>query len=85
MMKTIIHIDGMACGMCEAHINNAIRKEFDIKKISSSHSKKMTEVISENQLDEEKVKKIIIDAGYTFISMDSGEYKKKGLFSFLKK
>lgn len=47
MVKTIVGIDGMMCGMCESHVNDVIRKSFDVKKVSSSHSKKRTEIISE--------------------------------------
>lgn len=25
MFETIIKVDGMACGMCEAHVNDAVR------------------------------------------------------------
>ena len=52
MVKTTLGIDGMMCGMCESHMNDAIRNNFDVKKVTSSHSKKQTEVISEEALDE---------------------------------
>ena len=47
MTKTVLSIEGMACGMCEAHVNDAIRANFSVKKVSSSHKKGQTEVISE--------------------------------------
>ena len=53
MVKTTLGIDGMMCGMCESHMNDAIRNNFDVKKVTSSHSKKQTEVISEEALDVE--------------------------------
>ena len=28
MTKTVLKIDGMMCGMCEAHVNDAIRNAF---------------------------------------------------------
>ena len=28
MVKTIVGIEGMACGMCEAHVNEAVRNAF---------------------------------------------------------
>lgn len=34
MVKTIVGIDGMMCGMCESHVNDVIRKSFDVKKVS---------------------------------------------------
>ena len=84
MVKTIIKIDGMACGMCESHMNDAIRNTFKVKKVSSSHADKESVVISQEALNEEAVKKIVEDNGYTFISMSSEPYEKKGFFSFKK-
>ena len=57
MVKTIVGVDGMMCGMCESHVNEAVRNAFSIKKVSSSHGKKQTEIISEESLDHEKLKK----------------------------
>ena len=39
MYETKVKIDGMMCGMCESHINDAIRNAFSVKKVSASHSK----------------------------------------------
>ena len=63
--------------------NDAIRKSFDIKKVSSSHSKKKTEIISEEAIDEDKLRAVIDETGYTVLSVDSEPYKKKG-FGFFK-
>ena len=52
MTKTTLKIDGMMCGMCEAHINDAIRGAFPVKKVSASHSKGEAVVITEVPLDE---------------------------------
>ena len=30
MVKITLDIDGMACGMCEAHVNNALRNAFAV-------------------------------------------------------
>lgn len=40
MLKITVSIEGMACGMCEAHINDTIRNAFQVKKVASSHTKK---------------------------------------------
>ena len=47
MVKTTLQINGMACGMCESHVNEAIRNAFKVKKVNSSHSKNETVIISE--------------------------------------
>ena len=39
MFETVIRIDGMMCGMCEAHICDAIRSAVPVKKVSASHGK----------------------------------------------
>jgi copper chaperone CopZ len=82
MVKTIVGIDGMMCGMCEAHVNDAIRKEFDVKKVEASRSKKHAEIISEQELDAEKLKKVVADTGYTFTGVTSEPYEKKGFSLF---
>ena len=67
MIKTTLKIDGMMCGMCESHVNDAIRKAFPaVKKVTSSHGKGETVVISENPLDEAQVKAAIAATGYDF-------------------
>ena len=32
MIETTVGIDGMQCGMCEAHVNDMIRAAFPVKK-----------------------------------------------------
>ena len=83
MLKTTVGIDGMMCGMCESHINDAIRKSFpQVKKVTSDRKKKQSVILSEEPLDEEAVRKTIDETGYTFLSLSTEEYKKKGLFGF---
>lgn len=33
MIKTTVKVDGMMCGMCESHVNDAVRKAFQVKKL----------------------------------------------------
>lgn len=80
MVKMILKIDGMACGMCESHINDTIRRNFKVKKVSSSHTKGETEIIAESPLDEDALKKSIGDIGYTLLSVHTEPYVKKGFF-----
>ena len=32
MKKIILEVDGMMCGMCESHVNEAVRKAFAVKR-----------------------------------------------------
>ena len=81
MVKIMVGIEGMACGMCEAHINEAVRNAFQVKKVSSSHTKKQTVIIAEKEIPEQELKNVIAKAGYDAVSVSSGPYEKKGLFS----
>ena len=35
MLKITLGVDGMMCGMCESHVNDAVRKAFPVKKVTS--------------------------------------------------
>lgn len=84
MIRTIVQIDGMMCGHCEAHVNDTIRQAFPVKKVESSHTKKETVILSEEPLNEEKLRAVIAQTGYTLGEIRTEPYEKKGLFSFLK-
>lgn len=51
MIKTTLKIDGMMCGMCESHMNDLIRKNFQVKKVTSSAKDGETVIISDNEID----------------------------------
>lgn len=85
MVETILKVDGMMCGMCESHVNETVRKAADVKKVTSSHTKGETVILSENPLDIEKLKAAIAETGYTVMGSQTKPYEKKGFFSFLKK
>ena len=85
MLKITVGVDGMMCGMCENHINDAIRKAFSVKKVTSSHSKGQTVILTEQDIDEAEIRKAIDATGYTVTSFAKEPYEKKGLFSFLHK
>lgn len=86
MIKTTVKVDGMMCGMCESHVNEAVRKAFQVSKVSSSHGKGETVIITDEPLDEERLKTAIGATGYEVKGITSEPYeKKKGLFSFFHK
>ena len=84
MNKITVKIDGMMCGMCEAHINDVIRKTFPVRSVTSSHTKGLTQIVSEAPLEEEQLRKAIAETGYTLQSVTAAPYEKKR-FSFFKK
>ncbi len=80
MVKITLAIEGMACGMCEAHINEAVRNAFQVKKVTSSHTKNQTVIIAEKDIPEQELKNVIVKVGYDAVSVSSEPYEKKGLF-----
>ena len=80
MVRIKVRIDGMMCGMCESHINDTIRRNFNVRKVSSSHSKGIAEIISENDIPPAELRKVIDETGYKFIGSETSPYEKKRLF-----
>ena len=85
MIKYVVSVDGMQCGMCEAHVNDAVRQAFPVKKVRSSHTKKETVVVTDREIDPERLKEVIDKTGYTVLSVNSEVYEKIGLFSSRRK
>ena len=82
LIKTTLKIDGMMCGMCESHMNDLIRKNFQVKKVTSSAKDGETVIISDNEIDIPWAKKEIKEIGYELVSHKSEPYEKKGFFHF---
>ncbi len=81
MIKTVLKIEGMACGMCEAHICETIRKAVPgAKKVTTSHKRGEASFLSDGPVEEKALKDAIAATGYTCLSAQSGPYEKKGLF-----
>ncbi|MBR6072021.1 MAG: heavy-metal-associated domain-containing protein [Acholeplasmatales bacterium] len=64
MKKIFLNVDGMKCGMCEAHINDIVRKTAKIKKVKSSHKKNETIIIMENDDNIDSIIEAIKSLGY---------------------
>lgn len=85
MIQTTVQVSGMACSMCEAHVNDAVRSALNVKKVTSSHVKGETVILSDAPLDADKLREAINAIGYQVGDISSAPYEKKGLFSFLHK
>lgn len=71
MVKTLVKIDGMMCGMCEAHVNDAIRKAIpDASKVKSKHRKGECSFVTVDNPDEDIIRKALEDTGYKVISIE---------------
>ena len=84
MVKITAQVEGMRCGMCEAHVNEVVRRAFPVQKVTSSHARGQTVILAERDIADEALKKVIRDTGYEVTSIIREPYaQKKGLFSFL--
>ncbi len=83
MIKTTLKIDGMMCSMCEAHLQDVIRKSLPgAKKVSASHGRGEASFLSEEAPDAAALKAAIDATGYTCLGVESAPCEKKGLFGW---
>lgn len=75
MFKITAKVDGMMCGNCEKHVNEAINEAFSVKKVTSSHTDKETVILAKEDIDTEKVKAVIEEAGYQVSDITKETYK----------
>ncbi len=80
MWKYTVQVSGMMCGMCESHVNDTVRKAFEVKKVASSRSKGETTVVTEQKLDEDALRDTIAATGYEVGEIRREQYVKRGLF-----
>ena len=76
MVQMTLKIDGMQCGMCESHVNDTLRAAFPLKKVSSSHSKGETVLVTA----EDALRRVLEPTGYKLVSVQTAPYVKRGLF-----
>ena len=84
MIKITIEIEGMKCPMCEKHTNEAISKAFNVSKVTSFHKENKTEILTEADIPDDKLREALADTGYT-VGEIAHEEVKKSIFSIFKK
>ncbi|MCM1544157.1 MAG: cation transporter, partial [Ruminococcus sp.] len=85
MTQITLKIDGMACSMCENHVCDVIRRNFDVKKVTASHKKGTAVILTEAEIAEAKLISAIGETGYKVMEFEKSEaVKKKSLFGFRK-
>lgn len=82
MTKTILKIEGMACAMCEAHVNDALRRALPVKKVSASHRRGEAELITDSPLDPQQIFTALNGTGYRVLNVREEPYEKKGFSLF---
>ena len=85
MIETTVEVRGMMCGMCESHVNDAIRAALPVRRVTSSHAKGRTVIESERALDERALRRAIEATGYEVGAITSGEKAAGGLFGLFRR
>ena len=67
-MKKIIFIEGMSCGHCVAHVNEAL-VDLGAKDVEVSLEKKVATAEMSENITDDAIKLIIEDAGYEVIEI----------------
>lgn len=75
MYKITEKVEGLKCPNCERHVNEAIKEAFSIKKVTSSHTNKEAVITSKEDIDNDKLKAVIEEAGYQVIDIQKETYK----------
>ena len=84
MQQITLKIDGMMCSMCESHVNDCIRQNFTVKKVTSSHTKGETVILSEAPLNPMKLRSVIGATGYEVGDISTEDVEEKpGFFARL--
>ncbi len=82
MIKITLGIDGMMCGMCEAHVKESVDTLEGVKKVTASHTKNNAVIIANDDVDMATIKANIEKQGYRILSEEVEPYEeKKGLFA----
>ena len=83
MEKITLQIDGMKCGMCEKHVNEAIQNAFKVKSVVSSHDTNTTVIETEAPISDDAIREVIGKTSYTLNTISRETIEKKGLFGKL--
>ena len=64
MIKVYLDVEGMRCSMCEAHVNDIVRKTSKVKKVKASYKKKEVLIIMEDDKNINNIINAINSSGY---------------------
>ena len=85
MIRITVQVDGMMCGMCEAHVNDAIRRALPVKKVPSNYRRKETVILTEQDVPDSAIHAALADTGYLPLGIAREEEKPRGLTALFRK
>lgn len=87
MEQITVKIDGMACGMCESHVCDAIRRGAAVKRVTASHSKNEAVIVAgDGIVSDDDIRKALDGTGYQVLSISrTPQEEKKSFFARFRK
>ena len=67
LKQIVLKIDGMKCGECESHVNDIIRRNFKVKKVSSTQRTGEVKILSKEELNLQEIEEKLMSYGYKII------------------
>ena len=68
-MKKQINIEGMSCGHCVKHVENALVEVKGVEKVEVNLQDKNAIVVLNQEVDDSKLKEAVEEAGYDVTSI----------------
>ncbi|MBQ7276425.1 MAG: heavy-metal-associated domain-containing protein [Bacilli bacterium] len=66
-MKTVVKVDQMNCEHCAARVKDAILELDNVKRVKVNLETKEVKIVYKDELDLDRVKQLVTDAGYVFL------------------
>jgi len=76
MIIMTLRIKGMSCGMCEAHVNDALRKACPLGKVRSSFRRGRAEIVMPEPMPAAPLRQALADIGYEVTDVKCAPQKK---------
>ena len=78
MIQITLTIEGMRCGMCEAHVCDAIRRAVpSAKKVAASRRRNEASFLTGEAVDPEGLRAAVNETGYACLAVRSVPFEKK--------
>ncbi len=85
MNKITLEVHGMMCAHCEAHMAKTLQAKFPAAQVTACSAKNQVVILFGEDIAEPVLQDLVKQAGYTLVSVNKEEQKKKGLFSLFNK
>lgn len=84
-MTKLITVERMMCGMCEAHVSDALRRVPGVRKASASRAKRQARVECDGSVTDEMLLKAVNDTGYEASDVREDMGEKKGILGLFRR